>query len=166
MALPKENLPAFPQSVGFFIMLPPAYHHTVKVYQPSLKLVFIYIYIDTPHPAHALLLDDMRWVYNTYTSDRYFSDLSCKIYRVYCLCQDFCIYKSGFLNFHSNNYRSSFLPCPSQQTYYICHVCEWVNTLGFLQECRLYICWNDPGPANICRSFWYSWTAGEDLGGE
>lgn len=153
-------------------MLHLAYHHAVEVYQSSLKPVFMYTQTLSIRPCfthtrtHTLSLDDMRWVYNTYASDWHLSDLSCNMYKVYSFYRDFCIYKSGFLNFHSNNCLSSSLPCPSQQSYNVCHACEWANTLFFLQECRLCICWNDPGPANICRNFWYSWTAAEDLEGE
>lgn len=112
MAFPNGNFPDFLQLIvlGFFIMLYPAYHHSVEDCQSSLKPVFI-TYTQTPYVlpffSHTHLLHDMRWVYNTYTSDWYFSDFTA--YSIHSLYQDFCIYKSGFLNFHPNSYCSTIL---------------------------------------------------------
>ncbi|KAM9010047.1 LOW QUALITY PROTEIN: cyclin-dependent kinase 15 [Ara ararauna] len=44
---------------------------------------------------------------------------------------------------------------------------QWIRNCpakALALESRLYICGTDPGPANICRNFWYSQTAAEELG--
>lgn len=75
MVLPKGNLPDFPQSVEIFIMQDPSYHHNIKVL-PVFTEASVYLHI-YKHPtsclaSHTLSVDDLRWVYNTDTSDWYF----------------------------------------------------------------------------------------------
>lgn len=113
--------------------------------QPCSRCVseFTEACVQTPHVlpcfTHTLWLDDTRWVYNNYTSDRYFSDLSCNICRVYSLYQDFCIYKSGFLDFHSSNYLFSSPPAiPPITLHMSCMwMCYYLGVLAGVQAVSL-----------------------------